>query len=1192
MSADQRQFGPNSWLIDEMFEQYQADPSSVSESWQEFFEDYRSGPAGDVTAVTPPHPKPAAPTAPATPEPKEPAADEPAAAKPMRGPDAAVVKHMEASLAVPTATSVRTVPAKLLEVNRNILNRQLARARGAKVSFTHLIGFAVAKALGSMPGMRITYLLEGGKPHLIRHEQVNLGLAIDVKRPDGTRTLLVPNLKNADTLDFASFFATYEDLIKRTTTNRLVPDDFAQTTATLTNPGTIGTIMSVPRLMAGQAVIVGVGAIGYPAEYHGADPRTLAQIGIGKVINLTSTYDHRVIQGAESGDFLRRVHDLLTGADNFYEDIFRAMGVPYVPVQWRRDSNPAMDSMEAEEKQARVLQLINLYRVRGHLIAPLDPLQSEPPSMHPELDPANYGFTIWDLDREFITGGLAGRRRATLGDILAMLRDAYCRTATVEYMHIQEPDQKQWIQDRMEGVAGELSAQDRRQIVRKLNEGEAFERFLHQKYVGHKRFSLEGAESLIPMLDGLLDDAADGGLVECVIGMSHRGRLNVLANTLHKSYAQIFREFEGDIDPDKPQGGGDVKYHLGATGTHTARSGIELALTLASNPSHLEAVDPVVEGMVRAKQDAFDRGAAYPVLPLLIHGDAAFAGQGVVAETLNLSQLQGYRTGGTVHIIVNNQLGFTTSWSAARSSTYASDVAKMVQAPIFHVNGDDPEACVRVARLALAFRQAFHKDVVVDMVCYRRWGHNEGDDPSMTQPLMYSRIEGRRSVRKLYTEALVNRGDMSLEEAEAVLDEFHDELKRAFDETRQPSVAPSIEWKRPESLAGAPTIDTGVDLERLQMIADALTSAPDGFNVHKRLVKTLDQRRESLRNDSVDWATGELLAFGSLLLDGKSVRLSGEDSRRGTFSQRHSVLVDSFDGSEHSPLQHLEGASGKFFAYDSLLSEFAVVGFEYGYSVSAPDALVCWEAQFGDFANGAQVILDQFVAAAEDKWGQTSRLVLLLPHGYEGQGPEHSSARLERFLDSAAEDNYQVVVPTTPAQYFHALRRQMHRTVAKPMIVATPKSLLRHPAARSAAADFVSGSFREVLADPSARSDATRVILCQGKVYYDLAARRTDAKIEGAALVRVEQLYPFPLDAVREIIASYPDADEFYWVQEEPDNMGAARSIHRQATRAGIALRVVSREESPSPATGSARIHAREQEALLDAAFAGLKTSS
>src|SRR5215213_2228409 len=805
------EFGANVGLIDEIYRQYLDNPESVSPAWRDFFAENEPGEdaAPETTAegrveadggqateeAAPPtlQEAPAKAKEPeAKPQPKAPATsggDGKGEARlvPLRGAAARIVEAMEASREVPTATSVRTVPARLLEVNRSVLNGHLRRRQGGKVSFTHMIAYAVVKALEAVPVMTTMYREVDGKPNAARPTHVNLGLAVDTRRPDGSRTLLVPNIKQADTLDFAGFVRAYEELIGKVKAHKLTVQDFADTTLTITNPGTIGTVLSVPRLMAGQSAIIGVGAIDYPAEYQGADPDTLAAAGIGKVVTLTSTYDHRVIQGAESGEFLARMHRLLLGEDDFYAELFRSMTVPYVPVLWRKDERPSEDSLESVEKQAHVLQLVNMYRVRGHLIANLDPLKAKPPQMHPELDPATYGFTIWDLERRFVTGGLAGRRELPLGEILHILRDAYCRTGTVEYMHNAHTDEKQWIQDHVEGVPQELPKEDQLQILHKLSEAEAFERFLHNKYTGHKRFSLEGGESLIPMLDAVLDAAADDDMEGTVIGMSHRGRLNVLANTVGKSYGEIFGEFEGNLDPTLTQGSGDVKYHLGAVGKHVARSGREVRVEVASNPSHLEAVNPVVEGIARARQDLLDRGEEAPVLPILIHGDAAFAGQGVVAETLNLSQLRGYRTGGTVHIVVNNQVGFTTSPSASRSSVYSTDVARMIQAPIFHVNGDDPEACVRVAELAFEFRQEFGKDVVIDLVCYRRRGHNEGDDPSMTQPMMYRLIEAKRSVRKLYTESLIGRGDISVEDAEAALRDYQQQLERVFTETREAS---------------------------------------------------------------------------------------------------------------------------------------------------------------------------------------------------------------------------------------------------------------------------------------------------------------------------------------------------------------------------------------------------------------------
>jgi 2-oxoglutarate dehydrogenase E1 component len=1025
-----------------------------------------------------------------------------------------------------------------------------------------------------------------GKPTSIAHEHVNLGLAVDVKRDDGSRILLVPAIKAADDLDFTAFHAAYEELIRKVRANKLSPDDFAGTTVTITNPGTVGTAMSVPRLIAGQAAIIGVGAIAYPVEYQGADPETLAELGVSKVVTLTSTYDHRVIQGAESGEFLGRVHELLLGGHNFYGEVFRSLRLPYRPIHWTVDTRPREDSLDAREKQARVLQFVNNYRVRGHLIADLDPLATAPPPTHPELDPAKLGFTIWDLERNFVTGGLAGTREATLDEIWQILRDAYTGTLGVEYMHIQDPEQKEWIQQRVEGEPDGITPEDRRHILSRLTEAEALERFMHQRFLGHKRFSLEGAESLIPIVVDTLDQAADAGINEVTMGMAHRGRLNVLANVIGKSYSQIFRGFEGELDPLSVEGSGDLTYHLGATGKHTSRGGIDVKVSLSANPSHLESVDPVVEGIARAKEDLLGSIDGAPVLPLLIHGEAAFAGQGVVAETLNLSQLPGYQTGGTIHVVVNNQLGFTTTREHARSSVYASDVAKTVQAPIFHVNGDDPEACVRAARLAFEFRQTFGKDVVIDMWCYRRWGHNEADEPSFTQPVMYARIGELRSVRRRYMEALVNRGELSLEEAESALEAFSERLRQAYDETKEqrPSV-PRTERERPEPVSAAP-LETGVERDRLDQIADALTRLPDGFSAHPKIERWLEDRRSRLAKNNVDWALAEALAFGSLLLEGITIRLTGQDTRRGTFSQRHGVLVDQRTGDEYLPFQHVAERQGKAFIYDSLLSEFAAMGFEYGYSVADPDALVLWEAQFGDFVNGAQVIVDQYVVAAEDRWSQTSGLVLLLPHGYEGQGPEHSSARLERFLDLAAEDNIEIVVPSNGAQYFHLLRRQALRDVRKPLVVLTPKSLLRLGAAANTSGELEAGHFRPVLPDPTPPERARRVLLCQGKLFYELASWRSEQDIDDVAIVRLEQCYPFPADALRSELERFGDA-EVLWVQEEPENMGAGRFVCRNLREwLGVEVRLVSRAESPSPATGSLTLHKKEQAELIDRAFA------
>jgi len=1048
----------------------------------------------------------------------------------------------------------------------------------------------VIKALKKMPAMATSFFASNGAAYKITPEHINFGLAVDVAKKDGTRSLMVPNIKAADTMDFSSFFAAYNEILRKVHANQITPEDFANTTVTLTNPGTIGTIHSVPRLMPGQGLIVATGAIDYPPEYQAADPRTIARLGISKVMTVTSTYDHRVIQGAESGLFLQALHKLLIGEEDFYDDLFASMKIPYHAVRLTRDINPSLEGSDALiEKQAHVLQLINIYRVRGHLIANLNPMSLEAPS-HKELDPERYGLTLWDYDREFITDGLGGKSRATLREILDVLREAYCQTLGVEYMHIQEPEQKTWIQQRVEGMprAKWLDRVAKRRILAKLNEGEAFERFLHTKYVGHKRFSLEGAETLIPMLDALILQASQHDIGEVVMGMAHRGRINVLANILGKKYGEIFLKFEDNPDPNSREGTGDVKYHLGATGVYESVDGKQVKIGLAPNPSHLEAVDPVVEGVVRAKQDILGDAEHQRVLAVLIHGDAAFAGQGVVAETLNLSALPGYRTGGTIHVVVNNGIGFTTAPVDARSSVYATDVAKMVQAPIFHVNGNDPEACVRVIELALAFRQAFQKDVVIDMICFRRHGHNEGDEPSYTQPLMYARIKDMRSVRKLYTEILIKRGELSLAEAEQVLNDFQARLEEAF-KTTQENLPPKVTAPNEPPLDKVwPLIPTGVPRETLDEIAFALSNFPNDFNVHPKLAKQLTGRGTMLDEDAVDWGTAESLAFGSLLLEGIPIRLSGQDSQRATFSQRHAVLVDYHNENEYTPLNHIREGQAKLMVYDSLLSEYAVLGFDYGYSVARPEALTLWEAQFGDFMNGAQIIIDQFLSSAEEKWKQTSGLVLLLPHGFEGQGPEHSSARIERFLTLCAEENMRVTMPTTAAQYFHLLRSQMHAGIRKPLIVMTPKSLLRATFAKSPAADFSEGGFQILLNDPNPPANPKRFLLCSGKVSYDLMDYRQQNNLDDTLIVRLEQMYPFPFDGLRELLQRYPNATDFRWVQEEPRNMGAWSFVQtrlKYVLTPSHRLTYVGRVPSASPATGSGRVHQLEQERLVRQAF-------
>ncbi|MDH4160120.1 MAG: multifunctional oxoglutarate decarboxylase/oxoglutarate dehydrogenase thiamine pyrophosphate-binding subunit/dihydrolipoyllysine-residue succinyltransferase subunit, partial [Actinomycetota bacterium] len=1112
----------------------------------------------------------------------------------IRGPAARVVTNMEASLAVPTATSVRSIPAKLLIDNRIVINNHLKRSRGGKISFTHIIAWSLVRALQGMPELNASYGEVDGRPVVVRPSHVNLGIAIDLTKDDGTRQLLVPGVMAAELMDFTQFWAAYEDVVRRARNAKLTADDFVGTTISITNPGTIGTVHSVPRLMQGQGAIVGVGSLDYPAEYQGASSETMARLAVSKILTLTSTYDHRIIQGAQSGEFLRRVHGLLLGEDGFYDEIFQALRIPYEPIRWVADINASHE--DDVNKTARVQELIHAYRVRGHLMADTDPLGYEQ-RRHPDLDLVNHGLTLWDLDREFATGGFGGKPLMKLREILGVLRDSYSRRMGIEYMHIQDPDQRAWIQARVERPHEQPNPEDQLRILRRLNAAEAFETFLQTKFVGQKRFSLEGSESVIPLLDELLNSASQAGLHEVAIGMPHRGRLNVLANIVGKSYGQIFREFEGDQDLDKVQGSGDVKYHLGAEGTFKSYDGSTIAVSLVSNPSHLEAVSPVLEGFARAKQDMLGMSSRYTVLPLLMHGDAAFAGQGVVAETLELSQLRGYRTGGTVHVVVNNQVGFTTAPAAARTSVYATDVARAVQAPIFHVNGDDPEAVVRVARLAFDFRQAFQKDVILDLVCYRRRGHNEADDPSLTQPLMYNIIDGKRSVRKLYTEALVGRGDISVEDAENALRDYQEQLEKVFSETRaaaEPGAVmdePVTEVEQRGEVTLAPQtperdVRTAIDSETLRRVVDTQVNLPDGFTVHPRLAPQLQRRVAMVDDGTIDWAMGETIAVGSLLAEGVSVRLAGQDSRRGTFGQRHMVIIDRETGWAYKPLKQCYENGAKLYVYDSPLSEFATMGFDYGYSVARPEALVMWEAQFGDFANGAQTIIDEFIASGEQKWGQRSSVVLLLPHGYEGQGPDHSSARIERFLQLSAQDNMTVARLTTPANYFHLLRWQALSPVRRPMVLFTPKSMLRHKAAVSSADAFTSGHFRPVINDETVLpNEVTKVVLCSGKIYYDLVAYRAEHQITDTAVVRVERLYPLATNEIFTSIARYGQA-ELRWAQDEPANQGAWPFMALNLVPAlGQPITPVTRTASSAPATGSAHAHEREQRQLLAEAF-------
>ena len=1226
------EFGANEWLVDELWTLYQKDPQLVEKSWWPLFES-RAADAG-VTLPTP------APAPTATPTPAVSMADDPSPmtspiakttsiapkeqpipaeaptsptaiittvedsaeaapsdqVNPLKGMAKALAANMDQSLTVPTATSVRTVPAKLMIDNRIVINNHLRRARGGKVSFTHLIAWAMIKALKELPGQNVFYDEVDGKPVAVHPANINLGIAIDMPKPDGTRGLVVPGIKRAQHMGFADFLVAYEDVVKRARDGALTADDFSGNTISLTNPGGIGTEHSVPRLMRGQACIIGAGALEYPAEFQGSSKRTLADLGIGKTITLTSTYDHRVIQGAGSGEYLKKVHELLIGGEGFYEEIFASLRIPYMPIHWAEDI--AVDTADHVNKTSRVQELINAFRVRGHLMADIDPLEYRQRS-HPDLEIESHGLTFWDLDREFVTGGFGGRRTMLLREILGVLRDSYCRTIGLEYMHIQDPEQRRWFQETVEKPYEKPDHDAQLRILSKLNQAEAFETFLQTKYVGQKRFSLEGAESAVSMVDEILQAATEESLDEVAIAMAHRGRLNVLANIAGKTYGQIFREFEGTQDVSSVQGSGDVKYHLGTEGVYTSPSGVQIPVYLAANPSHLEAVNGVLEGIVRAKQDRKEIGR-FGVLPVLIHGDAAMAGQGVVLETLQMSQLRAYRTGGTMHVIVNNQVGFTTLPHDARTSVYASDVAKTIQAPIFHVNGDDPEAVLRVAEIAFAYRQKFKADVVIDLVCYRRRGHNEGDDPSMTQPLMYNLIEAKRSVRTLYTEALIGRGDITTEELEAAQKDFHDRLEEAFQETHAVqtgaiSVTPEDQGtlsgvdrlaSQGDEGAGEPET-TGIDPAILSLIGEAHGNQPPGFSVHPKLQPLLDKRREMAKSGDIDWGFGELIAMGSLLLEGTPVRLVGQDSRRGTFVQRHAVLHDRVNGQEWLPLMNMAENQARLWIYDSLLSEYAALAFEYGYSVERPDALVMWEAQFGDFVNGAQTVIDEFISSAEQKWGQRSSVVLLLPHGFEGQGPDHSSARIERFLQLAAEDNMIIARPSTPASYFHLLRRQAYARPRKPLVVFTPKAMLRLRGATSSPADFTTGKFQPVLDDPAVASGSgiQKVLLVAGKIYYDLKSEIEKRGITGIALVRLEQYYPFPAADLQAIAAKYSGA-QFVWVQDEPENQGAWPFMVMEAQAAGLpALSVVSRPRSASPATGSSKRSQVEAQLILDRAL-------
>jgi 2-oxoglutarate dehydrogenase E1 component len=1173
----------NAGYVAELYAQYQRDPTSVDREWRVLFD---SGQAG-FQPVSPP--QPAAPvqaeengsgTAPA-----EAARPLPAGARPIKGPAARLAQNMTASLAVPTATSLRDVEVSVLEARRRELNAQV---EPHKVSFTHLIGWAIVRAATEQRQMTHYYREADGVAHRVDPGGVHLGLAVDVERTDGTRFLVVPVIKAADGMDFAGFHARYEELVGRARANRLSPDDFVGATITLTNPGTLGTTASVPRLMPGQGTIVATGAI--------------RDVAAQRVMTITSTYDHRIIQGAESGAFLRRIEGLLRGDDSFYQDAFAALGAsagPALPAS--TDAAPQAGAGLDPRAVAAAVALVRAYRSFGHLAARLDPLGSEPPG-DPALEPGPLGLTpeaMAAIPAELLRVDVPG---ATLAEALPELQRTYCGSIAYEVEHIASHEERIWLRQAIESGAHRrpLTPEEQRALLERLTAVEGLERFLHKAYLGQKRFSIEGLDAMVPMLDRVLTDAGEAGARNAVIGMAHRGRLNVLAHIVGVSYEAILTEFEagrGGAGALAPRGGlDDVKYHLGAEGTYATAAGHEIRVTLSPNPSHLEAVDPVVEGHARAQQT--DRGQPVArldpdvTLPVLIHGDAAFAAQGVVAETLNLARLAGYTTGGTIHVIANNQVGFTTTAEEGRSTTYSSDLAKGFDVPIVHVNADDPEACLAAARLAMMYRRRFHGDVVIDLVGYRRYGHNEGDEPAYTQPRMYAAIAEHPSVRELYRSILVDIGIVSADEAEGLVKSVSRDLAARQAALRRHAAEPQLD-RGAEALATeeAEEPQTAVDAETLRRLNAELHRWPDGFAVNEKLAKQLARRRDALDagGSHIEWGHAESLAFASLLAEGTPIRLTGQDTVRGTFSQRHQRLHGTHTGETYTPIQNIGGVRASFELHNSPLSEYACLGFEYGYAATATEALVLWEAQYGDFVNGAEIIIDQFIIAGMAKWRQTSRLTLLLPHGYEGSGPEHSSARLERFLALGAEGNIRVVYPTTPAQYFHLLRRQARHRDLRPLVIMTPKSLLRLPQAASRLSDLTDGAFASVLDDPAVVPDAVRrVILCSGKIYYDLITAPERASQPDVAIVRVERLYPFPTDELGAILARYPKVERVAWVQEEPRNMGARKFVLpkiRHLVPFKIPLGDISRPERSRPAEGYPAAHHAEQARIVHEAL-------
>jgi 2-oxoglutarate decarboxylase len=1140
-------------------------------------------------------------------------------AKLLKGAGAMLARYMDESRSIPTATSFRTVTVTTLDGRR----KQLKEA-GKKVSFTHLIAYAIARAATEqMPVMTNAFAEIDGKPHVIDPGQVNLGIAVDVEKKGGGRTLMVPVIRDAGRLTFPQFLDAFGDLIARARENKLTADDLQGANVSLTNPGGIGTIASVPRLMNGQGTIVATGSIAYPVGLGHIG----ALIGAEKVMTMTSTYDHRVIQGAESGQFLQVVEAYLQGEHGFYEQVFEQLGAPLGPApeppqpQLSAAAAPAEVAEPAGEPARRksdvggmaddtmlqavqaAVSLLKAHRMHGHLAAKLDPLGAEPEG-DPALDPEPLGLTNEIMKRipaRILRTHVPG---ATLAEALPHLRETYCGTIAYEIEHIASHRQRTWLREKIESgtFRAPLTNQEEKALLRRLTQVDSLERFMHKAYLGQKQFSIEGLDMTVPMLDEMIQLAAANSAREVVIGMAHRGRLNVLAHNLGRAYETIFREFEGASSIEAvttiPQGGtGDVKYHHGAQGTYQLPDDRSIIVRLESNPSHLEYVSPVVEGATRAVQTTRQGPHAHldvnAAVSIILHGDAAFPGQGVVAETFNLQALDGYTVGGALHLIQNNQVGFTTDPDDARSTRWASDLAKGFDVPIIHVNADDVASCISAVRLAFAFRQEFGHDVVIDLIGYRRYGHNEADEPAYTQPEMAAKIKKKSAVRDIYAGQLVERGVLTKEESDALAQEIwsglsdrHKELKEelAASDAEQPTGGYELDR------SPSPEVKTAVSADRLRALNEELLRVPDGFTVHPKLAKQLERRREAVGSEGgIDWAQAESLAYASLLTEGTPVRLTGQDVERGTFSQRHLVLHDAKTGRRVSPIQSLPGALAPMELHNSPLSEIACLGFEYGYSMEAPETLVLWEAQFGDFVNSAQVVIDQFIVSALAKWGQTTRLTLLLPHGYEGSGPEHSSARLERFLTLAAEGNIRVANLTTPAQYFHLLRRQARVAKQRPLVIMTPKSLLRLPQATSRIEHLSEARFFPVLPEPRIdESKVERLVLCTGKVYYDLKGHATRENNERVAISRVELLYPFPQEQIMEEVARYPNLREVVWAQEEPRNMGARAHMSPrllQLLPSQLEFGYVGRPERASPGEGYPAAHTMEQNRIIRTAL-------